>query len=490
MKSKLSSKKMATGLFFTIIALIVIGSCKKDYQNEDQPSDRETDKLVKWYESRIKISDDNPFSKLKPNWDKIYVKQLGGHNIYEISLTNQEQLVVSTNEEKRRLEDVAQNTETRLLIFEEKSSNKILYASYMNVRTNDKTNLPDLHYKKVGNFSGTILYYHFSGNLSNGWNYLKGKITEKITAITEQQFNQSQKQLQGDKNTDAMVCTSGFADKYQWQCVGVPGYQNCGFNYVGKEYVTVCAWQEQEAIDHIAPDEGGGYIGPIYVDCNGVAGGTATWSTECNTCIGGTTGLTACPMKRTVTDSTTTPCIKSAVTLGIQANTTIGKMLNKTFGASNEYGGLDIEFRQGNTGTDDGWCRKNGNISWVITINENLPNTSSKELILATVYHEILHAYLEASYPKDATGMFLIPHDEHQDMAEKYLTLMIGALKINYPSISDKDAWGLAWGGLHETSFYNDNTKLTADQRLEIGEINRKHKNKSNLSDRSGTYCN
>ena len=225
-------------------------------------------------------------------------------------------------------------------------------------------------------------------------------------------------------------------------------------------------------------------------DCANVVGGTAYIDPNCNTCIGGTTGKVACPPKRTVTDSTTNPCIKAAVGLGIQANTTIGGMLNETFGPSNEYGGLDIEFKEGNTGTDDGWCRKNGNISWLITINQNLPNTSSKELILATVYHEILHAYLEASYPKDATGMFLIPHDEHQDMAEKYLTLMIGALKINYPNISDKDAWGLAWGGLHETPFYKDNAKLTVVQRIEIGEINRKHTNKNNVLDRSGTYCN
>ena len=86
--------------------------------------------------------------------------------------------------------------------------------------------------------------------------------------------------------------------------------------------------------------------------------------------------------------------------------------------------------------------------------------------------------------------MFLIPHDEHQDMAEKYLILMISALQINYPSLSDKDAWGLAWGGLYETPFYKDNTKITPNQRLEIGEINRKHKNKINTLDRSGTYCN
>ena len=191
---------------------------------------------------------------------------------------------------------------------------------------------------------------------------------------------------------------------------------------------------------------------------------------------GGSTEITEYyPTKRTVTDNTTIPCIKSNVSLGIEANTTIGSILNKTFGPSNEFGGLDLEFREGNTGTDDGWCRKDGNISWVITINQNLPNTSSKEYILATVYHEILHAYLEASYPKDATGMFLIPHDEHQDMADRYLFLMIGALRVNYSGISDKDAWGLAWGGLQETPFYT--TKLTADQRRDIGEINRKNKN-------------
>ncbi|WAC41196.1 hypothetical protein [Pedobacter sp. SL55] len=402
-------------------------------------------------------------------------------------------MVISEKGTKRNLDQEEKKHIIKLLIFQNKISGKILYAAYMSIENEKTTGFDKLHYKNLKNFSGTIYYHHFNGKLSNGWNYSEGKITEKITAITEQQFNQSQRQLHGDKKTEAMVCTSGYADKYQWQCLGVPGYENCGFTYIGQEYVTYCSYEEEDK-DYLGNEDesGGGYFPPEYTDtdCAGKAGGTAYVDPDCNTCIGGTTGLTACPLKRTVTDNTTNPCIKSGVSLGSLANTTIGTMLNKTFGPSNEYGGLDLEFAEGITGTDDGWCRKNGNISWVITINQNLPNTSSKEDILATVYHEILHAYLEATYPKDATGMFLIPHNEHQDMAEKYLTLMVGALKINYPSLSDKDAWGLAWGGLENTPFYKDNTKLTANQRLEIAEINRKHKNKSNPLDRSGTYCN
>jgi hypothetical protein len=65
----------------------------------------------------------------------------------------------------------------------------------------------------------------------------------------------------------------------------------------------------------------------------------------------------------------------------------------------------------------------------------------SKEYIVATVYHEILHAYLIATCPVDAEGKFLLPlGNGHNNMANKYITLLTGALKIAFPDISDQQA--------------------------------------------------
>ncbi len=424
MKSKFN--KLITALFCTFLAIIIVASCKKDYQSKDQPNKQELNKLAQWYENNLKVSENNPFSKLKPDWTKVYVKQQGPHNVYEISLANQEKLVVSTNEEKRMLEEVAQNTGMRLLIFEERASDKILYASYMNLQANAGQTLDHLHYRDVGNFSGTILYYHFSGNLSNGWNYLNGKITEKITAITEQQFNQAQKQSQSDKKTDAMVCTSGFVDKYQWQCVGVPGYLNCGFNYVGKEYITVCNWQEPEqTIDHIAPEENGGaYLPPIYIDCANVANGKATWSNECNTCIGGTTGIEACPPVTDIKKDSLQkyyPCMVKEILDKLFQNGSYSKLIqpfqaivlpNGTpitlpglpkliFDFSTQtYGGSSSSYQLGETDRITG-----SGMSSVIRFNSAAMNNASKLFLQATAIHEAAHSYANFYYKSAYYGV-------------------------------------------------------------------------------------
>jgi len=70
-------------------------------------------------------------------------------------------------------------------------------------------------------------------------------------------------------------------------------------------------------------------------------------------------------------------------------------------------------------------------------------------------------------------------------MANKYVTLMTGALKIAFPNIS-KEAWGLSWGGLQGTNLYT--TKLIQAQRGAIGETNRRHHHKS-ATDKQGAYC-
>lgn len=407
MKTKSIFNKISILLCCTILAALIVVSCKKDYQSENQPSKQELSKLAQWYQNNLKVSDDNPFSKFKPNWTEVYVRQQGPHNVYEISLGNQEKLVVSTSGGKRKLEELAENTAVHLLIFEERASNKILYASYMNVQASSGQALDKLHYKDVGNFTGTILYYHFSGNLSNGWNYLNGKITERITSITEQQFNQAQKQSQSGKKTDAMVCKSGFADKYQWQCVGVPGYLNCGFNYVGKEYVTVCAWQESgETIDHIAPDDSGGYLPPIFIDCAGVENGKATWSNNCNMCIGGSTGIEACPLElKTDSLKKKFPCADTLILQSILKSPIMSKFVepfltpqrptvtyltdNTLPWGSATTGGI---FMLGNNNRDP---HSGSGQSSIVRLNEKMLQNSSQLLIAATVVHETLHAYIK-----------------------------------------------------------------------------------------------
>ena len=73
-------------------------------------------------------------------------------------------------------------------------------------------------------------------------------------------------------------------------------------------------------------------------------------------------------------------------------------------------------------------------------------------------------------------------------MADKYVFLMTGALKVAFPSISDRDAWALSWGGLEDTPFYK--TKLSEAERVEIQNLMDRHRKSTSANLRHGTYCN
>ncbi|TKC03308.1 hypothetical protein [Pedobacter cryotolerans] len=453
------------------MALLLINSCRKDRQNLPLTKTELITEARSFFENETvnlpKLNDNNVRHSLNkiPLWDKATIKKISIGEAVIVPIKYDYEMLLKPENDK---------TFNSL----EKSSYLMIYKNKLQeLQVEWVTVIPDE--KTRGNkFVGTIAIEDWNGKFKQGF-----------------AFGADGDMLPIYSNNAITYRKIAFARSLYCITINHYGYVMDYPQIIGSE--TYCFGNSDGNTNNditLKNGGGGGGTSPTdysyTIDCNKVVNGTATWNEDCQTCIGGTTGLTDCPPKRSVTDSTTTPCIKEGVTIGKQANTTIGAMLNKTFGTSNEYGGLDLQFIEGNTGTDDGWCRKDGNVSWVITINQNLPNVSSKEYILSTIYHEILHAYLEATYPKNSTGMFLIPHDEHQDMAEKYIILMTGALKLNYPNLSDPEAWGLAWGGLQDTPFYNDDTKITDDQREEIVEINRKHKNKNNLLDRSGTYCN
>ena len=193
------------------------------------------------------------------------------------------------------------------------------------------------------------------------------------------------------------------------------------------------------------------------------------------------------PLKE-IKDSVQNQCIKTQLNLALNAKTTIKEMLDNTFGGTVQFEDLDLIFRDPTNlaDTTDGEMQRLSGIEYEIRLNQNILLNSSKEYILSTIYHEILHAYLESKLIKDSNGRYIIT-DQHQDMATKYVTLMSGALKIGFPSLSNSEAWALSWGGLEKTPFYT--TILTNDQRKAITNLNDRHKNKT-ATNKLGSYCN
>lgn len=163
-------------------------------------------------------------------------------------------------------------------------------------------------------------------------------------------------------------------------------------------------------------------------------------------------------------------------------------MLNEEFG-TNKFNERDIIFYDVTTLPDTiaGTTHGNSAYSFIINLDENTLLQRSKEYILSTIYHEILHAYMDTQIGKDGSGKYLIAN-QHQTMADKYVFLMTGALKIAFSNLSDRDAWALAWGGLEDTPFYK--TKLSEAERIEIQNLMNRHRKNTAVNLRRGTYCN
>lgn len=112
-----------------------------------------------------------------------------------------------------------------------------------------------------------------------------------------------------------------------------------------------------------------------------------------------------------------------------------------------------------------------------IFLNTNVLPNSSQEMVISTIFHEVLHAYL--GYSRNS-NLF----NDHQEMANEYLSLMTSALQNLFPTLSTKSAQALSWGGLSETTAWKNLEKSDPTKTNEIVQINKNHTNGT-----SGTIC-
>ncbi|WP_316797127.1 hypothetical protein [Pedobacter agri] len=424
--------------------------------------------------------------------DKVYINSEDKLTVYEVELVNPKALVVSNGADNTAQQSI--RSHLRLLLFEDNATKAIKFGCYMFIENDNEQDFKKIHYKEMQDLDGKVIFYDLNGKMANGWVYSKGKVSLQMTLTTEKnylQMNQNRRANGGAgreklMNAGDLECNTARLDTYFWGCIGAGSQKTCSWHFKETKYVTMCRpvspSGDETTIDYIAPLDYGGYW-PESMDCNYVINGSAIYTEDCG-CIGGNTGKSNCLI---IVENVKDSCLKAQVNLALNAKTTIREMLNSTFGGTVMFEDLELTIRDTTnlSNTTDAEMQRLSGLAFEIRLNQNkLPNTS-KEYMLSTIYHEILHAYLESKLTKGVDGRY-INIDQHEEMANKYIILMTGALKIAFPNISDSEAWALSWGGLEETPFYT--TKLTDAQRLQITGLNDRHKNKS-LTNHLGTYC-
>jgi len=393
----------------------------------------------------------------------------------------------------------------KLLLFLDSNTGIVLYGSYMSTSGTGQDFLA-LHYKSVGDFSGTVYYHHFNGRLSNGWIYDKGTIRSSVSVIDRAQYEAYQR-----KATDVMVCQSGMAEKYVWGCVGAGNYMSCDWQFMGYEYVSICQEQSFQQDDG-GGGGGGGYIPPIRVDCAGVAGGTATWSTECNTCIGGTTGLTGCPREIKVdTSINNNPKIKCLMEKLLGLDGTAGNAQMKSLLAAFNSKGFDVTFKIGTT-KPESWGETAEDpynpTKYNVVLNRNKINGGYQMDWVKTLLHEAFHANLlqktyelfgasaialwdknpgnmsfnelmdYVSMKATTSGNPVLKAEHHNFMARNFEVIRDGLKSFslaNNPNHSDYNDFhfdAFAYQGLTGTSYYLNNVIKNPDGTLKTITIN------------------
>lgn len=106
----------------------------------------------------------------------------------------------------------------------------------------------------------------------------------------------------------------------------------------------------------------------------------------------------------------TPPCAKAILKELPNLNNDIAKLLKETFESNEKY---DIIFVKGDSlemknidGTTSGFQKIDGKRVATIALNPSILKTATKEYILVTMYHEVIHAYLNFEKEKLGTAEF------------------------------------------------------------------------------------
>jgi len=435
------------------MVLLLINSCKKD--TAPTPNNNLTD-FIK--EAKVFIEQQNTTTLSQKNklgaelnyiWDKANVF-INSDSIKTVEIPlafYKKGYVLGDRNPKAAMASI-----TRLVVKKDKNGELTAFlmtivpdANYLANKKDDITK--NTYHKKTPAFSGLVFYQKQDGTFIGGQRYERGKMTGILTPISDNELNA---QVRSQNKTMKYEVAD---DDCNWYTM---------WDYTAVCYVSdadiICEWNGEIRWNFKVCSEGGGTISPI-------GGGTSA---------------------KEIKDSVQNPCIKAQLSISLTVKTTILNMLNNTFGGTVTFEDLSLTFKDVTTlpNNIDGTEKRLSGIEFEINLNKNILPNASNEYTLATIYHEMLHAFLSSKLTRGTDGQFQ-NLTQHTQMANEYVTLISGALHIAYPNISNQEAWALSWGGLQETPFY---ISLTQAQKDTIVEINSRHRSNT-VTNKLGTRC-
>ncbi|MEA5406089.1 hypothetical protein VB776_24330 [Arcicella sp. DC2W] len=519
------TKRQLFILCFCILNIFVL-SCKNvDIDPKQQNNESRIANTKQWFEKKVlnvaaaRKNGGFALDDVEIDWNNVKINEAkSGKDYFMIPLKHQQFIDVSSGHEVK-------TPPMKLIIREDEKGEKVAYI--LQVIPDD-----DSDEAKKKPFSGTIRMTTWKGTLVKGWKIKNGKVINRFTSKNTLNIIKNGRIAYGeipdcveDTYTDyvfecffsAVVtcpiprppfqeikvygsyfysydkngCTSppsmyfGGCSSPEWDlveendyslsyivttCDGINIDEWAGYGsfeeYACEMYGTYCNEPSYE------PSCGYGFIKDAYGNCvycpNGGRCGDNTGTTDEN------------ELTNKIEDNFTDPCFSNTLQDLRNNNwkTTATEIL-ANFDASSSLNLIFENLNLGDAALDGDHHRLNAN-NYNVTLNNEALKGASKEYIAVTMMHEIIHAQLSA---QGKMGNLL----NHIEMANSYINPMARALMFIY-LLNETDAKALAWGGLHETTAWN---QLTESERTNITLINSKYKNLNGTRQNSpGTHCN
>lgn len=450
-KTKQNRSMKKKHIWTLIIILISIYSCKKDITANFTTTNSKKLNISELQESLGKIGNEYAVNSNETNainrglkWLKSYSLELkDGRNILSIPFS-------------RNIDDYLNGMQRRLVAYKDSLGN--IQKAIMVVQ-------PDEEYLKLNNgkvtlktFTGKISFYTASNTFSRGYVLENGKIIGQLNVVKS-----SKTDIEEDPKK-----TQGWDQDCEWKKVGY--YVEAGVLNV--LYAKFCMWKYTE--EYLPPEQTISTIAP-----EPPSGVGYTWEQEETEVVN-------------VTDSLENfPCAKSLLTSISSLKDSISGLINTTFNTNTDFNIRFIPENFGANSNEDGAFNvtsikpKNGYnhnagiiFNSTISINEDIMKYASKEYILVTMYHELLHAYIAlekvrlsptefaTKYPSINAAFVFGPGGAfdftkpifvkgHGVMGEYFINGLINAVKSYNPSLSDSTATALAVSGM-----FNQSTNL------------------------------